>query len=205
MSIYFPTKLLKYFNFSKTVLVIDGISTFVINNKEMIRSEKKLSNLTSLLHKENKILAVQAIGLLREDQPFEGAIGLLTSCYDKTDDFSLRKTIEEFMNDLKDQSACIEVINEIRKPWKADTISMLVSSCWQSGLNYSEFSRDLAEVFLKGDYVTAIECLTVIEESAPELSRKTKEEIIKTIKDSPASELSEKISLAGELISILGA
>ena len=170
----------------------------------MIRAEKKLSNLTSLINKENKILIIQAIELLREEQPFEGAIGLLTSCYDKTDDFSLRKTIEEFMNDLKDQSACIEVISEIRKQWKADTISMLVSSCWQSGLNYSEFSRDLAEVFLRGDYVTAIECLTVIEESAPELSRKSKDEIIKTIKESPISEISEKISLAHELMSILG-
>ena len=51
---------------------------------------------------------------------------------------------------------------------------MLVSSCWQSGLNYSEYSTDLAEVFLKGDYVTAIECLTVIEESVNELSKAEK-------------------------------
>ena len=50
-------------------------------------------------------------------------------------------------------------MNEIRKPWKDDTISMLVSSCWQSGLDYSEYSMDFAKVFLKGDYVTAIECL----------------------------------------------
>ena len=78
------------------------------------------------------------------------------------------------MNDLKDQTACEEVIKEIRKQWKADTISMLVSSCWQSGLNYSDYSLDLAKVFLKGDYVTAIECLTVIEESVHELSRPKK-------------------------------
>ena len=89
------------------------------------------------------------------------------------------------MNDLKDQSACEEVINEIRKQWKPDTISMLVSSCWQSGLNYSEYSLDLAKIFLTGDYVTAIECLTVIEESAHELSRERKNEIIKLIEESP--------------------
>ena len=169
----------------------------------MIRSEKKFKELTSVLNKNNSILISVAIELLREEQPFEGAIGLLTSFYDSTDDFSVRKTIEGFMNDLKDQTASTEVINEIRKQWKADTISMLVSSCWQSGLDYSGYSPDLAEVFLKGDYVTALECLTVIEESVLELSREGKDEIIKIIEESPLSPVNEKRSLTLELISIL--
>jgi hypothetical protein len=169
----------------------------------MIRSEKKLANLTSLLIKGNNFLITQAIELLREEVPFEGAIGLLTSYYDKSDDFSVRKSIEGFMNDLKDQAACEEIIGEIRKQWKTGTISMLVSSCWQSGLNYSEYSRDLADVFLKGDYVTAIECLTVIEESVPELPRETKDDIIKTIEETPVNQIPEKKTLMLELISIL--
>ena len=160
----------------------------------MIRSEKKLKELAAILNKDNNILISEAIELLREEQPFEGAIGLLTSFYDKTDDYSIRKTIEGFMNDLKDQSASAEVINEIRKQWKADTISMLVSSCWQSGLDYSEYSLDLAKIFLKGDYVTAIECLTVIEESVHELSRERKDEIIKIIEENPSLRYSNEKS-----------
>jgi len=170
----------------------------------MIRYEKKLIDLSSVLNKDNNILISEAIELLREEQPFEGAIGLLTSFYNKTDDYSIRKTIEGFMNDLKDQSASKEVIDEIRKQWKADTTSMLVSSCWQSGLDYSDYSLDLAEVFLKGDYITAIECLTVIEESVHELSRERKDEIIKIIEESPLSLVNEKRALTMELISILG-
>jgi hypothetical protein len=169
----------------------------------MILSDQKLADLTSLLIKDNKILITQAIELLREEMPFQGAIGLLVSYYDKTDDFSVRKTIEGFMNDLKDQAARSEVINELRKQWKADTISMLVSSCWQSGLNYSEYSRDIADVFLKGDYVTAIECLTVIEESVPELTRATKDDILKLIEETSLDQVPEKKSLMLELISIL--
>jgi len=169
----------------------------------MIRSEQKLANLSALLDKDNNIMIIQAIKLLREELPFEGAIGLLASFYDKTDDSSVRKTIEGFMNDIKDQSACAEVINEIKKQWKADTISMLVSSCWQSGLNYSEFSRDLTDVFLKGDYITAIECLTVIEESVDDLTRNTRDDLIKIIEDAPLSPVPEKRPLALELISIL--
>jgi hypothetical protein len=124
--------------------------------------------------------------------------------YDKTDNSSIRKTIEGFMNDLKDQSAGKEVINEIRKQWKADTTSMLVSSCWQSGIDYSDYPPDLVKVFLKGDYITAIECLTVIEESSDYITRKTKDEIIKVIEENPVSPINEKTALTLELLSIIG-
>jgi hypothetical protein len=170
----------------------------------MIKSEKKLKDLTKILKKENNILIPEAINLLREEQPFEGAIGLLVSFYNTTDDYVIRKTIEGFMNDLKDKAASSEIINEIRKPLKTDTISMLVSSCWQSGLDYSEYSSDLAEVFLKGDYITAIECLTVIEESVHGLSIDKKDEIIKIIEESPLPLSNEKMALKAELLSILG-
>ena len=169
----------------------------------MIKSEKKNKELADILQKDNNTVIAQAIETLRQEKPFEGAISLLTAFYDKTDDFSVRKSIAGFMNDLKDQSATKEVIEQIRKKWKSGTISMLVSSCWQSGLNYSEYSIDLVRIFLEGDYVTAIECLTVIEESAHELSVSGKKEIIKILEESPVTQITEKQSLTLELISIL--
>jgi len=169
----------------------------------MIKSEKKIKELSEILNKDNNIIITKAIELLRQEKPFEGAIGLLTAYYDKTSDFSVRKSIAGFMNDLKDQTACEEVIIEIRKTWKPDTISMLVSSCWQSGLNYAGYSTDLARIFIVGDYVTAIECLTVIEESVHELSKEEKSEIIKLIEEGTPSATEEKKSLMLELFSIL--
>jgi hypothetical protein len=169
----------------------------------MIKSRQKVEELIKILDLDNNIVITEAIELLRQEKPFEEAIGLLTSYYDKTNDRSVRKSIAGFMNDLKDQSACAEVIKEIRKEWKPDTISMLVSSCWQSGLNYSDFSIDLAKVFLQGDYVTAIECLTVIEESVQEMSKERKNEVIKLIEENPFPRANEKSTLTLELISIL--
>ncbi len=169
----------------------------------MIKSEKKLKELVTVLKNDDNILISEAIGLLREEQPFEGAIGILTSFYNNSDDRSIRKAIEGFMNDLKDQSGSVEVINEIRKKWNPSTTSMLVSSCWQSGLDYSEYSTDLTEIFLSGDYVTAIECLTVIEESIHKLSNEKKKEILKIIDESPAGIKNEKTELRLELLSIL--
>jgi len=169
----------------------------------MIKSEKKVKELSLLLSGKNNIPIEEGIGLLRNEEPFEGAIGLLTSLYDKTDDNSLRKCIEGFMNDLKDQSVSSEVITEIRKPFKQSTISMLIASCWQSGLNYSEYSDDLVNIFLKGDYVTALECLTVIEESVHELSLAKRKDIIDFIEEYPVKPSNEKSGLIHELIIIL--
>lgn len=169
----------------------------------MIKSEKKIRDLKETLNKDNNIVVNEAIELLRQEKPFEGAIGLLTAFYDRTDNYSIRKTIAGFLNDLKDQTACQEVIKEIRKQWKSDTISMLVSSCWQSGLNYSNYSLDLVKVFLGADYITAIECLTVIEESVHELSKEAKSEIIKLLEEGTPSANDEKKALILELFSIL--
>jgi hypothetical protein len=169
----------------------------------MLKSEKKVKGLSALLSEGNSSLISEAIGLLREDEPFEGAISLLASFYDKSEEKPVRNAIEGFMNDLKDQSACREVISEIRKPFKESTISMLVASCWQSGLDYSEYSADMAEVFLRSDYVTALECLTVIEESVHELSPAKRKEIINIIEGYPLQPSDEKAGLTHELMSIL--
>jgi hypothetical protein len=169
----------------------------------MKKSEKKVKELSVLLSKGNSLLISEGIGLLREEEPFEGAVGLLASLYDKTEDNSVRKAIEEFMNDIKDQSVSSEIITEIRKPFKQATLSMLASSCWQSGLNYSEYCNDLVDIFLKSDYITALECLTVIEESVHELNLAKRNKIIKIIKESSLQQSDEKSGLTHELISIL--
>jgi hypothetical protein len=169
----------------------------------MTKSDKKLRELSVLLNEGNIKRIIRSLELLRDEKPFDGVIGLLTSFYDTCNDNQIRKSITIFMNDLKDQSVTAEVISEIRKDREPDTISMLVSSCWQSGLDYSDYCIDLANTFLKCDYVTAIECLTVIEEAAHLLNRKKKNEIIKIIKENPFGQGDEKSTLTNELLTIL--
>ena len=169
----------------------------------MIRSEKKLKELAGILKKGNALFIIKAIKSLRGEEPFEGAIGLLAEYYDNSSDQSITRIIEDFFNDIKHQSARPEVMAEILKPWKPDTIGMLVCSCWQSGLDYSEYTGDIASVFIKADYATAIECMTVIEESAKSNTREQKDKIIKLVRNSAGSFTHEKIALTQELIEIL--
>ncbi len=172
-------------------------------NSKVIRSEKKLKELTEILKKGNALFIAKAIKSLRGEEPFEGAIGLLAEYYNNSSDEVISGLIEDFFNDMKHQSARPEVMAEIRKPWKHDTISMLVASCWQSGLDYSEYTGDIAAVFLEADYATAVECMTVIEESANFNTREQKNKIIEIIKNSSRAFTHEKTALTQELIGIL--
>jgi len=54
-----------------------------------------------------------------------------------------------------------------------------------------------------GDYITAIECFTVIESSVQYLKREEKDAIIKLIRDRSANGTGEKTALSLELISVL--
>jgi hypothetical protein len=169
----------------------------------VIRSEKKLKELAGILKKGNALFIARAIKSLRGEEPFEGAIGLLAGYYDSSTDKGISDLIEDFFNDIKHPSACQKVMEEIQKPWKQDTISMLLSSCWQSGLDYSEHTGNIAAVFLEADYATAIECMTVIEESAKLNTREQKDNIIEIIKSSSRAFTHEKTALTNELIGIL--
>jgi hypothetical protein len=169
----------------------------------VIRSEKKLKELAGILKEGDAHFIARAIKSLRGEEPIEGAIGLLTEYYDNSSDEDISGLIENFFNDIKHHSARPEVMAEIRKPWKQDTLSMLVSSCWQSGQDYSEYTEDIATVFLEADYSTAIECMTVMEESAKFNTREQKDNIIEIIKNSSRAFTHEKTALTHELIGIL--
>jgi hypothetical protein len=152
----------------------------------MITQENKRKELEHILSRDNFVRIVEAIKMLRNESPFGGAIGLLVSYYDESNNNSIKKLIKEFLNDLKDKA-----------------LRMVVSSCWQSGLNYAGYSSDFASLFITGDYMTAIECFTVIESSVPTMTRAKKDEIIKMIRERPVSWTKEKEALALELISVL--
>jgi hypothetical protein len=81
---------------------------------------------------------------------------------------------------------------------------MLISSCWQSGLDYSEYLDDLVDIFLASDFPVALECLTVIEESTGNAGNARKKDLIRYIEDYPAQPENEKAGLTSELIYILG-
>ncbi len=109
----------------------------------------------------NKI--VEHIKILRKTGGSE-IILLVLDLLDKTASEEVRAVIINLINDLKDPK-CIPAIAEyLAKNPNHSSIKDVTTSCWMSGLDYSEHLEDFAKVFVNGDYETSFEALTVIEE-----------------------------------------
>jgi hypothetical protein len=171
--------------------------------QKMMKSEKKVSDLAIKLNDKNPSIVIAAINSLRNNDPFSGAIQLLAGLYDKTETDIIRNHVSSFLNDLKESSLRSEVIAEINKSHRNETQAMLVSSCWQSGLDYSDWASDLVQIFCKSDFVTALECFTVLEESSHTLPFEKKKELIALLKEKDNNKIPEKTALRRELISIM--
>jgi hypothetical protein len=169
----------------------------------MIESEKRLRDLQKKVVSDNKNVISEAIIALRNEDPLKGAIGLLVDQYNMTDDLQIKDLIRNFLNDIKEPAARTEIIDEIQKKYKPDTTSMLVCSCWQSGLDYSGFASIFSKVFINGDYLTALECFTVLEESVPLMHSSKKREIIGQLEKNKSNFSVEKNKLLEALITVL--
>jgi len=169
----------------------------------MERSEKKLAELAMILNGGRERDIAERIRLLRSEAPFGGALRMLALHYDKTDNHSIRLAIAGLFNDLKEKTAREEVIESLAAVRKADSREMLISSCWQSGLDYSEFAIPLADQFITGEYMVSLECFTVLDSCAESISDSDRSEILLRLQQNIESYDTPKRKLAGDLISIL--
>jgi len=169
----------------------------------MLKSEKKLAELKKILNNGKYNEITDRISMLRTEEPFEGAISLLAHFYDETIDKGLKLVISDFFNDMKERSGRAELIKSILSVSKPASKAMLASSCWQSGLDYSEHAMALAELFMISDYMTAVECFTVLDNCIQLISKTDKSGIIERIETEIKTFEKEKQQLARELVSVL--
>lgn len=169
----------------------------------MEKSEKRLAELERILNGGTEREINERIKLLRSEEPFRGALRLLALLYDRTDNQNISLAISGLFNDMKQKSAMAEVIESIGAVRKPSSRAMLVSSCWQSGLDYSEFAVPIAEQFLTGDYMVSLECFTVLDTCAGSINDGDRIQIILRLQQQIESWETPKQKLAAELITLL--
>ena len=169
----------------------------------MIKSEKKLAELRRILSNAKYNEIYDRISILRAEEPFEGAISLLAEFYDESDSEAIKSAISAFFNDMKERSGRAEVIGALGTVKKPGTKAMLASSCWQSGLDYSEYANYLGEAFMSGDYMTSLECFTVLENCTDTISDDDKTDLISRLDRAMTHYDSAMQKLTEELISVL--
>ncbi len=80
----------------------------------------------------------------------------------QSDEKSVAEIIE-FLSSLKSTSASKEVMTCLRNPAFGDLKIQILSTIWNSPLDYSEYMAEFVGLAIKDDFLVALECLTILE------------------------------------------
>ena len=80
----------------------------------------------------------------------------------QTDEESIAEIVE-FLCSLKSTSASKEVMSCLKNPELADLRIQILSTIWNSPLDYSEYLAEFVTLAVKGDFLVTLECLTILE------------------------------------------
>lgn len=123
----------------------------------------------------------------------------LLNMVNKNSGQQVRNEILKLLSEMKSQDAAPIIAESLSKNDYGDYLPALVAACWQSGLNFSQHLRIFAGIFIRGDYMSALESFTVIEESMPNATDQEILECIRFLKDAECMVSDEKIPLFREL------
>ena len=115
----------------------------------------------------------------------------------------VEKELIRFLSDVKDTAAIPFIVAGLRDQDLARARGNIVSACWQSGLDFSQEVDLFVRLFLEGDYRTALESFTVIEESVLNLDKGKIEHARNLVLGGMDKVSEEKKPLARELINLL--
>ncbi len=164
--------------------------------------KEQLRNQVKALRSGNRTTVMDAIREIRA----ESSISILPELFDllpDQEDEEIIHAIASLLNDLKIQEAAQVLTEAIDNPAYQSITATLVAACWQNGLSYGKYAETFAGVVIHGEYETAIEAFTVLEEAIGELEKDDRDKLVKTIKHGMLQADDQKKLLLRELIKVL--
>ena len=76
---------------------------------------------------------------------------------------NIQKQTSKLLSDIQMSGAAEVFIQQIRKEESQEALKLILPILWESKLDFSEFLADFVEVSVSGDYLIALDCLTIIE------------------------------------------
>ena len=131
----------------------------------------------------------------------------LVSVLHNSDSNFIRKSASSVLFDLKEQEAVPYIIKSILDVENHEELNILVSACWQTGLDFSEHLVLFAEIFIREDYIVSLEAYTVIETHFldKKLSDESVDQMLEILKPAVSVISVEKRTLLEDLIDLLKA
>lgn len=75
----------------------------------------------------------------------------------------IKSEVIEFLSSLKDTDSVDEIMRILKDSATIEVRGKVLATIWNSPLNYSYYLADFVEIAVEGDFMEALECLTIIE------------------------------------------
>jgi len=126
------------------------------------KKNNRLKNILADLVSDEEKKVTTAIKQLRKHGTAEAIVPLLDK-YSSSNSESIKSDISSLLFDLKDESVVPEIINAVNSKKYDEIKPFVISILWQAAIDSSSHISTLVSQAIKGDYLTCIEVLTVIE------------------------------------------
>ena len=114
------------------------------------------------LNSGNQDLALNALKLLENDGKI-AFIAELFEIYKKQKNTEVKKKILEFISNIQKQEAAAEIIRLIEEELNPSFRQEFLTIIWNSKLDFSAHLADIVSIAIHGDFMQALDCLTIIE------------------------------------------
>jgi predicted metal-dependent peptidase len=115
----------------------------------------------------------------------------------------VKKTITQLLSSLKHTNAVPMLVKAINDDKLMDIREYLVRSCWENGLDFSNYLSTFIDLLIHGDYMVAFEAYTVIESCEGTISKTSMQEYLDQLRDALASVGEERQTLIHHIIQFL--
>ena len=133
------------------------------------KANKKVQELIGILHNSEPKKQIEAIKALKIHGN-ETAIEPLIALYVDTTNNVVQTEIVALLNTLKADNVQENIIECLTNPDYEPAHQIILSSIWNSNLDYSDYLNEIVTTAVNGDFMTAMECLTIFENMEADLT-----------------------------------
>ena len=168
-----------------------------------MESKKLNSEMVRRLRSDKHNLVIPVLNHLRKSIHASPYLPEVIHLLYETKNIEIRRELSQFLNDYKDPGGIPHILEALQDDQFKPVWNIIISACWQSGLDYSKNLDIFITIFLKEDYLTALEAFSVIEQSMPYLEEKKLGQYRETLIAGLNKVDSDKAPLVREMIKIM--
>ena len=117
----------------------------------------------------------------------------------------VKKSVLGLLYDIKYQTAVVEIINAISSDKYLNIRTELLTICWQSSLDFSNYIDVLTDIFITGNFTESFEAFTAIESIEEKLDSELVKQSIANLKSVISTIDDSKKELLAELVHVIEA